>query len=117
MDRLAATDTWTRLTPEQQADILNRQDIAGVPEVYVGTEPDLLASLAEISLDSWATRRDALPQRFAKALEEAARLLEPKAVRVSLPSATIHDGEELSAWLKKVESTVREKLGNGPVIV
>jgi hypothetical protein len=116
-DRLAATDTWTRLTPEQQADILNRQDVAGVREVHVGTEPELLASLAETSLDYWATRRDALPQRFAKALEEAARLLEPKAVRVSLPSATIHDGDELKNWLTKVESTVREKLGNGPVIV
>ncbi len=116
-DRLAATDAWRRLTPEQQADILNRQDVAGVPEVHVGTEPELLASLTEISLDSWATRRDALPQRFAKALEEAARLLEPKAVRVSLPSATIHDDEELSAWLKKVEATISGQLGNGPVIV
>lgn len=116
-DRLAATDTWQRLSAEQQADILNRQEVAGVPEIRVGTEEELLASLAEISLESWGTRRDALLLRFARALEEAARLLEPKAVRVTLPTATIHNGEELKDWLKRAEATVREKLGDGPVIV
>jgi hypothetical protein len=116
-EHLTGTETWQRLDPEQQAGILNRHGIAGVPEIQIGTEQDLLESLSEISLDSWATRRDALPQRFAKALEEAAQLLEPKAVRVTLPSATIHDGEELDNWLKKVEATLREKLDKGPVIV
>lgn len=116
-DRLAATATWERLTPEQQAGILNKQGVAGVPAIQVGTEQELLVSLTEISLDSWSIRRDALSQRFSKALEEAARLLEPKAVRVSLPSATIHGDDELKDWLEKVEATVREKLDKGPVIV
>ena len=88
-----------------------------MPEIRVGTEQELLASLAGISLESWATRRDALPQRFTKALEEAAKLLEPKAVRVSLPSATIRKEEELRAWLDQVEAKLREQLGKGPVIV
>lgn len=116
-ERLAAAEPWIRLTSEQQAEILNRQEVAGVPEIQVGTEQELLASLGEIPLDSWATRRDALPQRFAQALDEAVRLLEPKAVRVTLPSATIHDEPELRAWLDRVEATLREKLEDGPVIV
>ena len=73
MSRLSATEVWKRLTPEQQAEILGRHVIAGVPEIRVGNELELLASLTEIPLDSWATRRDALPQRFARALEEAAK--------------------------------------------
>ncbi|NLG84492.1 MAG: BREX system P-loop protein BrxC [Firmicutes bacterium] len=115
--KLEAMEVWKRLTPEQRDQILRRHGIASVPDVRVGTEEELLASLAEISLESWVTRRDALAQRFAKALEEATKLLEPKAVRVTLPSATIRTEEELMAWLKEVEARLREQLGKGPVIV
>lgn len=117
LERLEAMEAWRRLTPGQEADILRRQGIAGIPEVRVGTDEELLASLEEISLEDWVTRRDALPERFAKALEEAAKLLEPKAKRVNLPSATIRTEEELRAWLKQVEMKVREHLSKGPVIV
>jgi hypothetical protein len=117
MARLTSTEAWKQLTDEHRAAILNRQGISGVPEVRVGTEQELLASLAEISLDSWATRRDALPHRFARALEEAVKLLEPKAVRMTLPSATIHDEAELRAWLADVETQLRVQLSKGPVIV
>jgi hypothetical protein len=116
-ERLGSSEIWKRLAPEQQAEILNHQSVAGVPEVRVGTELELLESLAEISLESWATRRDALPQRFTRVLEEAAKLLEPKAARVALPSATIRSEEELRAWLDLVEAKLREQLGQGPVIV
>jgi hypothetical protein len=117
MQRLLATDIWKRLSPEQQAEILNRQAIAGVPAIRVGSESELLASLAEISLDSWATRRDALPQRFANAVEDGAKLLEPKAVRMTLPSATLRDVTDLRSWLGEVEARLRDQLKKGPVIV
>jgi len=116
-ERFGSTDIWKRLTPEQQAEILNRQGVTGVPEIRVGTEQELMASLAEISLESWNTRRDALPQRFSRALEEAAKLLEPTAVRVTLPSATMRNEDEFRAWLDQVAAKVREQLGKGPVIV
>lgn len=117
MQRISETHTWKRLSDEQRAAILNRQSIAGVPEIRVGNEQELLASLSEISLESWATRRDALPQRFAKAVEEAVKIIEPEAIRVALPSATIRNEAELRTWLTEVEYHVREQLGKGPVIV
>jgi hypothetical protein len=51
------------------------------------------------------------------ALEEAQRLAEPKAVRVSLPSATIKNGQELDAWLSEAKTAIEAKLKDGPVIV
>lgn len=117
MQRLASSEVWQRLTDEQRAGILNRQGISGIPEVSVGTEQELLASLAAISLEVWATRRDALPQRFSNALTEAVKLLEPKAVRVALPSATLRDEEELLAWIDDVKKRIREQLRKGPAIV
>ena len=63
------------------------------------------------------TRQAETDRRVARALEEAAKLLEPTAVRVSLPSATIRSEGELRAWLGEVETKVRAQLGQGPVIV
>ncbi|MBK7780586.1 MAG: hypothetical protein IPJ58_07310 [Ardenticatenia bacterium] len=117
MERLGANATWSRLTLDQRAGILAQWGIGALPAIHVGTEQELAASLAAVSLDSWATRRDALPQRFAQALDEAAKLLEPKSVRVTLPTATIRDEEELRAWLDGAERMIREQLGVGPVIL
>jgi len=115
--RLEEMEIWKRLTPEQQAEILNRYGISGVPEIRVGTEEEILESLEEVSLEDWATRHDALSQRFQNALTEAAKLLEPEAVRVDLPSATLHNEEELRDWIQGVEKRLREELKKGPIII
>jgi hypothetical protein len=114
---LAEAEMWRQLNEDQRAAILNRLGISGVAEIRVGTEQELFTSLAESSLESWRDRRDALPERFTKALEEAARLTAPTAVRVQLPSATIRNEVELRAWLDEVEKRLRDKLGSGPVVI
>ena len=43
--------------------------------------------------------------------------LEPKAVRVTLPSATLRDEEELRTWLAQADARIRGQLRKGPVIV
>ena len=60
---------------------------------------------------------DAVPQRFSRALDEASRLLEPKAQRMVLLGATIHNATELDEWLAGVRKNVEEKLKDGPVIL
>jgi len=116
---LESHEAWKRLAPEEQAEILSRQGVSGLPEVRLGTEEELLDSLDEISLEEWATRRDALPVRFKKVLEEAQKRLEPKAVQVILPSPpiTLRDEEELLRWIREIEVKLREALKKGPVIV
>ena len=46
---------------------------------------------------------------------EAAKLIEPKVVYVSLPSATIRTDAELEAWLAKVKQELQKRLKEGPV--
>ena len=60
---------------------------------------------------------DAVPQRFSRALEEAAKLATPEAVRVTLPGAIIKTPAELDQWLAGVRKQVEEKLKDGPVIL
>lgn len=108
---------WQKLNPQQQQNILATQGLTGVPTIATGTEDEVLQSLKAMSLATWKDRREALPNKFAQARLAAAKLLEPKAVRVNLPSGTLHDEAEARKWLSQVEEMVLEQLKNGPVVV
>ena len=116
---LEANQIWQDLPAEDREEILERFGLSSVPEIAVGTEEELLNSLEEISIEEWGTRRDALPERFKKALQEAQRRLEPEAVTVTLPPppTTLRDEEELRRWIREIEAKLREALKRGPVIV
>ena len=58
-----------------------------------------------------------MPQRFARALEEAAKLAEPKAVPLKLQGAVIKTTAELDQWLAQARQQVEDALKNGPVIL
>jgi hypothetical protein len=115
--RLAASQVWKSLDYEQQAILVaNCQLTVPTTEIF-GTEDEILAALRRKSLNDRSNLLDAVPQRFTRALEEASRLLEPEAVRITLPGATIHDTADLDQWLADVRQQVEEKLKDGPVIL
>jgi hypothetical protein len=114
---LSSDATWQKLTPAQQEDILTTQGLTVVPQIATGTEAEVLESLIAIPLATWKDRREALPAKFVQARLAAAKLLEPKTVRVTIPSRTLHNETEANDWLKQVEKMVLEQLKNGPVVV
>lgn len=114
---LEVSDAWQSLDPSQRATLAGRHGLDALPAVDVSSEPALLASLDAYDLSRWQMLVEALPQRFANAQQEAARLLEPEAVTVRLPSGTLHDEAEIEAWLHKVEVLLKQKLKEGPVLV
>ena len=114
---LKKTDAWTKLTHEQRQSILAQNGLVAVPGIKVGTEAEVIASLEAISLEMWQANCDALPQRFLKAQREAAKLMEPKASYLNLPSITIRKVEEIDPWLEKVKKQIKEQLKNGPVVI
>jgi hypothetical protein len=115
--RLSADATWQKLSDEQRAQLRAEHRLDEKPTLAVGTDEEVLKSAEATSLGGWTTRTHALPGRFAAAREAAARLLEPKAIRVSLPGATVHDEAELDAWLADVRQRVAEQLKKGPAIL
>lgn len=108
---------WKELTPEQRHDLLGANGIRVLPKIAVGSPDEILETLRHSKLSEWKALRDALPTRFDNALEAAAKLLEPEAQPVSLPSATLKSEQDLKEWLLAVEKRIREKLKKGPVIV
>jgi len=114
---LTASDVWKKLDKDKRASILGEYGLTSLPKVKVGTEEELLASLQRKSVGDWKTLADALPQRFSNAMLAAAKTLEPKAVPVKLPSATIKNTDEMEAWLGKARDEITTKLKKGPVVI
>ena len=115
--KLAASPVWLGRTAEQRATLASRCQLSPPPKASIGTNDDILAALRARTLTDRRNLLDAVPQRFARALEEAAQLATPEAVRVALPSAIINDQAELDDWLDEVRHQVEAKLKDGPVIL
>ena len=117
LSSLDASSTWQKLTPEQALRFLSAFNVRQVPAIAVGTTEEILNTLRQTNLSELKALSDALPTRFGKALNAAAKLLEPKAQPVTLPGGTIKNEDDLKAWLTSAEEQIREKLKEGPVIV
>jgi hypothetical protein len=117
LERLETSDRWQKLTPEQRYELLTKHGIRQMPKIAVGTTEEVLDTLRQTKLTEFEAICDALPTRFSNALAAAAKLLEPKAQSVTLPSGTIKNEDDLKSWLSTAEEKIRDKLKDGPVIV
>ena len=115
--RLAQHNLWAKLSPDSRKNLLRTAGAVELPSPHIGTNAELLSTLEECPLANWHARTDALPAQFDKALNAAIKEAEPKARRVSLPAATIHNSEEMEAWLKNSRSAIESALKEGPVIL
>ena len=116
-EKLATSQVWSRLSDEQRAALAGTHQLNPRAHEAIGTDDEILGALRTSTLADRRNLLDAVPQRFSRALDEASRLLEPKAQRVSLPGATIHNTTELDQWLEGARKQVEEKLKDGPVII
>lgn len=111
------SDIWAKLNATQKKEILEAHDVGPIPPIKVGTEAEILQALENRSLKEWQNLCDALPQRFAKALNAAIKLLQPKAVAVTLRKATLTTEPEVDGWLAEAKQEILKHLKDGPVIV
>jgi hypothetical protein len=114
---IEGSPAWAKLSEPQRSVILREHGLETPGKVQVSNEDEILATLNSATLDTRQTSVEALSHRAAKAMEAAAKLIEPKATRLYLPSASIKDESELDAWLAEVRDQVVEKLKDGPVIL
>ena len=112
--KLAASLVWGGRTDEQRATIAAACQLTPPPKAAIGTDDEILAALRARTLADRRNLLDAVPQRFARALEEAAKLATPEAVRVALPGAIINNTDELDQWLAGVREQVEDKTQRRP---
>jgi hypothetical protein len=115
--RLTAHPAWGALPESTRADLLRQAGAVAQALPATGTDAELLAALKQRDLRGWKDLADALPTRCAQALAAAIKAAEPKARRVSLPAATIHDEDEMEDWLDRARAEIQGALNQGPVIL
>jgi hypothetical protein len=118
LEVLNSSTEWQAIQPGQRSTILEKCGITSVPAIQVGSDEQLLHSLDNHPLQSWESQLAALPGRFEQARLFAARLLEPQAVKLVPPSATLKTAEEADAYLANLRAEILHHLEQGkPVIL
>ena len=116
--KLRATAEWTKLKDEDWKRVFQANGLSPVDELNVGTDELLLRALDEKPLEAWKTEAVAIPTRLQAAREQAAKMLEPKAVRVRPKSATLHTPAEVDAYINELRAEIIEYVNDGkPVIM
>jgi len=115
--KLNAHAIWSALPMEKKASFLNAAGAISRPAPSTATDADLLSALQCCNPGGWRTQTDAIATRCHQALSAAIKEAEPKARRVSLPSATIKTEAELDAWLAQAKSTIQSAIKDGPAII
>jgi hypothetical protein len=114
---LDVDELWTKLDAAQRDVILVATGLDAQAPPGLETTAKLLAALDATKPRDWEDRVDLLPPRVARAREQAAKILEPDAIRVTPPAATIRTREDLDAYLDDLRAKIEAQLANGPVVL
>ena len=115
--RINSNAAWQKITEEKRQSLLSNAGALQRTAPAAGSDEQLLSALQSCSLANWQSQTDALAAQFDKALAAAIIEAEPKARRVTLTAATIHDQAELDDWLNKSKTAIEAALKDGPVIL
>ncbi len=114
---LSANETWARVAESDRRRIMSEAGLAEPAKDDVSADTLLLAALDARPLSGRWAEADAVPGRVQKALELAARLLEPKVQTVTLERATLKTEADVQQWLERQQKRMLEALKQGPVLV
>jgi len=119
MQRLETDANWQQLEPEQRNQLLSEQKLtlADQPQVAVQSTDEVLNTLDQCPLSTFADRVAALPSRFDNVAVAAAELCEPEIQFVSVPRRTLKTEADVDAWAEEVKARLKEALTNGPISV
>lgn len=118
MNDLDADLNWGELTSDQRLEILRRHELVSAAEPDLSTTASLLVQLNQRPLSSWDDRIQALPARLEAAREAAAKIFEPKAVKFSLPKATLRSEEDVVSYVSGLRDALSAACAeHGSIIV
>ena len=117
MTTLGANEAWLKTPPADRDAITKEVGLTAPAKPDVSTDEALADLLDRRSLASVRAEADAVPARAVRAIERAARLLEPKVRPVALERATLRDVAEVEAWVERQKKALIEAVADGPVLV
>ena len=115
--RIGSNAAWQKLSEEKRRSLLSSAGAFERTAPATDSDEQLLSALQSCSLVNWQSQTDALAAQFDKALAAAIIEAEPKARRIALAGATIHNQGELDDWLNETRIDIEAALKDGPVIL
>lgn len=114
---LEASSLWPKLSASDRSAILGNVGLTPAAPLSVSTDEALVGALDAKSLSSRRAEADAVPGRVQKALEQAAKLLEPKVRAISIERSTLTTEADVDAWLERQKKSLVAAIKDGPVLV
>lgn len=116
---LEQSDGWTKLTPEQQAEVLTLAGLAVPDPPDVASVDALLAALDAQPLSSYQDRADALPAKAAAARRKIAEIIDPDppVVSVKAPGATIKSEAHVDTYVSALRDQLIEHVNAGETVI
>ncbi len=114
-ESLAANATWQKISADDRSRILAAVGLEAPTKPDAGSDDVLLAALDAKNLPARRTEAEAIPARVAKALQQAAQLLEPQIQFVTLERSVLKTETEVDAWLARQRERLLGTLASGPV--
>lgn len=108
---------WQRLEASVQSQILNETRLLVPRPTDVSNDEALIRELDVSSLSARATEAEAMPSRAQRAIELAAKALEPTVRAFPVERATLRSPEDVSTWLERTEARLREAIQSGPILI
>lgn len=118
INALHQSGEWQQMDVSAQQQLLTSNGLNAPSAVNIGTDEALLAELERKPLTTWASEIDALPARVANARAQAAKALQPAAVAVAAPHATLNNQADVDAYLDQLRTLLMKHIEAGrPVIL
>ncbi len=114
---LNANEIWKNISAGDEDRILKDSGLSAPPPPLTASDQTILKELDAKSLAARKAETDAIPGRVAKALQQAAKLLEPKTQFVTLEKALLRSEPEIDEWLARQRNLLVKQLADGPVQV
>lgn len=114
---LVATPEWNQLQKADQDYLLTMVGLTPVEAPPIASESELLKTLDALPLTAWAERRQAVTAKAAEARAAAAKKLEPNAVSLKLPSATLKSSEDVDNYLQSIRATLVSHVASGETVI
>ena len=114
---LKASSVWQGLSDSERLAIFASVGLTPAVQLSVPSDEALASALDTKSLSSRRAEADAVPGRVQKALEQAAKLLEPKVRAISIERSTLSTEADVDAWLERQKKSLVAAIKDGPVLV
>jgi hypothetical protein len=117
IDTLESNEMWDHIPEPTRNGILAQVGLVAPPKFDMSTDDALLVGLDAHPLAAQQADADAIAGRIQRALELAAKHLEPKVHTVRIERTTLRNDEEVRQWVKRQEQVLLEEVKKGPVLV